>query len=162
MYRCISAGVAGCPNSEANADYATSGWLPRLISGTDGAGQPVDSPLLSRSTPDEARGQGQQRTAYSVLLAAYFYQCLPRYMHICSRCQTCDTRQDGRSTWHTSRGDARLQSSRARPRTRASPLGSRHVPPRAGRPECQSVNKGCPSVRYRNHRPGDARLRSFF
>ncbi len=44
----------------------------------------------------------------------------------------------------------------------ASPLGSRHVPPRARRPECQSVNKGCPSARYRNHRPGDARFRSFF
>ena len=110
MYRCISAGVAGCPNSEANADYATPGWLPRLISGTDGAGQPVASPLLSRSTPDEVRDSREQDIPYFL-----------QHTFISASRGTCISAADvrpatqGKTEGHPTRGDARLQSSRAAP-----------------------------------------------
>ena len=97
--------------------YQWDGW------GWATSGQPLAISINS------GRGQGRHRAEH--FLQHAFYQCLPQYMHICSRCQNCDTRQDGRGTLQSTRGDARLQSSRARPRTWASPLdhGTSHRGP---------------------------------
>ena len=103
IYICISAGVAACPNSEANADYATPGWLLLLISGT---GAPLAISISSR------RGQGQHRAGHRILLAAYILS-VPPAIHAYLQ-PVSDPRQD-KTEGHTGRGDARLQSSRAAP-----------------------------------------------
>jgi hypothetical protein len=119
---CISAGAAGRPNSEAKDDYATPGWSVPSYQ-WDCAGHSTAACYLDLRAPGRCLCLWPRPRVRKAPLVTRFSR------NICSRCQTCDTTAGGRpsrqGTEHARcRGDARLQPSRARPGTRASPLGA--------------------------------------